>query len=187
VLKPGDLALAAAVLRKDRKATAEFVARFTDPVFRYLQSRLMPRIDLAEDLAHEVFITAWQGLESYSGAASLESWLIGIARHKVQDHYRAILRAHSGFDELDREPEDSTTQELDLSIDRGRAGERIRAILEQMPDAYRAVILWRYWEGVSTRDISERIGRTEKGAERLLARARQDFKRKWNDAGTQNT
>jgi RNA polymerase sigma-70 factor, ECF subfamily len=185
-LKPDDLALAAAVLRKDRKATAEFVARFTNPVFRYLQSRLLPRIDLAEDLAHEVFITAWENLGSYSGAAALESWLIGIARHKVQDHYRAILRAHAGLEDLEREPEDTSAVELDLSIDRGRADERVHTVLSEMPEHYRVAILWRYWEKENTREIADRIGRTEKAAERLLARAREDFKKRWKDAGTHN-
>ena len=55
-----DLTLVAAVLRKDRKATAEFVNRFADPLVGYLHSRLSPRNDLVEDMVQEVFLAAWE-------------------------------------------------------------------------------------------------------------------------------
>ena len=48
-----DSALVAAVLRKDRKATAEFVALYADDLYRYLRSRLAPVYDQVEELAHE--------------------------------------------------------------------------------------------------------------------------------------
>jgi len=47
-----DSALVAAVLRKDRKATAEFVALYADDLYRYLRSRLAPVYDQVEDLVH---------------------------------------------------------------------------------------------------------------------------------------
>jgi hypothetical protein len=53
-----DAALVAAVLRKDRKATAEFVARFADNVYAYVRALLAPRQDQIEDLVQEVFLSA---------------------------------------------------------------------------------------------------------------------------------
>jgi DNA-directed RNA polymerase specialized sigma24 family protein len=47
-----DSALVAAVLRKDRKATAEFVALYADDLYRYLRSRLAPVYDQVEDFVH---------------------------------------------------------------------------------------------------------------------------------------
>ena len=77
-------ALVAAVVRKDRKATAEFVARFADPVHAYVRLRLLPRTDLTDDLVQEVFLAALKGLPSFGGRSSLKVWLLGIARHKVE-------------------------------------------------------------------------------------------------------
>src|SRR5215831_9683016 len=54
-----DSELVAEVLRKDRKATAEFVARYTDPVYGYVRRRLIPRTDLVDDLVQEIFLAAW--------------------------------------------------------------------------------------------------------------------------------
>ena len=87
-----DQCLVAAIQRKDRKATAEFASRHADAIYRYVSARLLPRADRIDDLVQEVFLAAWENLSEYRGASSLESWLVGIARHKVEDYYRARLR-----------------------------------------------------------------------------------------------
>jgi len=59
---PGDQDLVAAVLAKDRKATAEFVARYADGIYGYVRARLAPRYEFVDDLVQEVFLAAWQSL-----------------------------------------------------------------------------------------------------------------------------
>src|SRR5712692_4082432 len=93
--------LLAAVLKKDRKATAEFVARYADPVYGYVSHRLAPRADLAEDLVQEVFLVALQKLDTFAGQSSVLGWLLGIARHKVEDLYRARLREPEPFSAIE--------------------------------------------------------------------------------------
>src|SRR5712692_7697746 len=84
--------LIAAVLRKDRKASAEFVARYADAVYSYVHFRLLPRTDLVDDLVQDIFLSAWESLSSFRGDSPVRSWLMGIARHRVEDHYRNRLR-----------------------------------------------------------------------------------------------
>ena len=99
--------LVAAVIRKDRKATAELVGRFADPVHAYVRHRLAPRADMVDDLVQDVFLAALKGLPSFAGRSSLRAWLLGIARHKVEDHYRVYLRRSettSDFDDLYEPP-----------------------------------------------------------------------------------
>ena len=86
-----------AVLKKDRKATAEFVSRYADPVYGYVSQRLAPRADLVEDVVQEVFLVALQKLDTFAGKSSVLGWLLGIARHKVEDLYRARLREPESF------------------------------------------------------------------------------------------
>ena len=90
-----------AVLKKDRKATAEFVSRYADPVYGYVSQRLAPRADLVEDLVQEVFLVALQKLDTFAGKSSVLGWLLGIARHKVEDLYRARLREPESFSEIE--------------------------------------------------------------------------------------
>src|SRR5260221_9423895 len=58
------------------------------------RSTLFPYTTLfrSEDLVHEVFLAAWEGLPGYQGSGPLRAWVLGIARHKVEDYYRARLR-----------------------------------------------------------------------------------------------
>ena len=174
-------ALLEAVLQKDRKAAAEFVSRFADPVFGYVSRRLTPRADLVEDVVQDVFLVALQKLDTFAGQSSVVGWLLGIARHKVEDVYRARLREPDPFpDDMDGLNAGRAIEpDLDELIDAARAEEKTRRILDQLPAAYSAALLWRYWEKRSTREMAELTGQTEKAIERLLARARTYFKRLW--------
>ena len=175
-----DRDLVADVLRKDRKATAEFVARYADHVYSYIRRRLIPRADLVEDLVQEVFLAAWENLEKFRGESALRTWLLGIARHKVGDHYRKRLRElQLAEEEESLESEPVSNHDLEEVIAERRAGELTREVLSILPEAYSVVLLWRYWENRSVRDIAVQTGRTEKAIERLLARARQQFKKRW--------
>jgi RNA polymerase sigma factor (sigma-70 family) len=87
-----DAQLIAAVLRKDRKATAEFVARCSDWLYPFVWRRLSPCTDMVQDLMQEILISARQSLSNYRGEADLRAWILGIARHKVDDYYRRRIR-----------------------------------------------------------------------------------------------
>ena len=171
--------LIAAVLQKDRKAAAEFVDRYADPVYGYVSRRLAPKADLVEDVVQEVFLIALQKLDTFTGQSSLVGWLIGIARHKVEDFYRSQLRAPDGFPDDVADAISSGAPHLDDVIDAARAQSKTRRILEQLPVAYRTALLWRYWEKRSSKEMAASTGKTEKAIERLLARARASFKRLW--------
>src|SRR5213596_1252573 len=116
-------ALLAAVLAKDRKAAAEFVARYADAVYAYVSRRLAPRTDLVEDVIQDVFLVALQKLATFAGQSSVIGWLLGIARHKVEDFYRAQLREPDPLPDDGEVPSVGTTVTpgLDELIDAARA------------------------------------------------------------------
>jgi RNA polymerase sigma factor (sigma-70 family) len=78
-------------------------------------------------------------------------------------------------------PASVAQQDLDEVIDRHRAQDKTQRILSRLPEPYSLILLWRYWEKRSLREIAQQTGRSEKAVERLLARAREQFKRKWNE------
>lgn len=171
--------LIAAVLRRDRKATAELVSRYADAIYAYVRHRLAPRADIVEDVVQEVFLAALDSLTSFRGESVLRSWLLGIARHKVEGYYREQLRTPEPLgDGEDAEPI-AEAPLVDDVIDRERMEARMHRILQQLPEPYSLVLLWRYWEGRSAREMAAATGRTEKAVERLLARARTRFRELW--------
>jgi len=173
--------LIASVLRKDRKAAARLVAGHIDAVYAYTRHRLAPHTEPVDDVVQDVFLSALHGLATFQGQSSLRTWLIGIARHKVDDIYRQRLRLPEAIDDPDLIEEASplATLPLEEQIDATRSREKVRTVLAQMPERYGLMLLWRYWEQRSTRDMAAAIGTTEKSVERTLARARARFKELW--------
>src|SRR5262249_36941314 len=151
-----DVELAAAVLRKDRKATAEFVALHADAIYAYVRHRLIPRFDSVDDVVQEVFVAAWDNLGNFRGESSLRAWLLSIAKHKVEDYYRRRIRQSEVLASLDMDQLEvpfayEHSEEL---IDKGRVEDKIRAILTTLPESYSLILLWRYWEKRSAREIA---------------------------------
>lgn len=169
-----DLGLVAALLRRDRKAAAEFVQAHSDAIYRYIRFRLQPRLDAVDDLVQEVFLTAWRSLDRYEGQAPLRAWMLGIARHKVQDHYRRVLNSVPFPDDAE-DPRDA----VDFMLIAEQSGQRVEEVLAKLSEDYRTVLLWRYWDKRSGEDIALELGRSPKAVERLLARAREKFKHEW--------
>ena len=178
-----DRQLVDAVLRKDRKATAEFVSAHADAIYSYVRRRLVPRADLVDDLVQEVFLAAWETLDRFRSEAPLRAWLLGIARHKVENYYRSRLRAPGGdLDEQEPAAAASGAEEsLNELLDQRNREARARQVLASLPEACALVLLWRYWELRSAREIAAATGKTEKAVERMLARAREQFRRRWTN------
>jgi RNA polymerase sigma-70 factor, ECF subfamily len=150
-------------------------------VYAYTRHRLTPRADLVDDVVQDVFLAALNGLAAFQGQSSLRTWLIAIARHKIEDLYRQQLRSSVAFDDLDVVDERSLSEltSLDEQIDTARVRAKARDVLARMPERYGLILLWRYWEQRSTREMALAIGTTEKSVERTLARARTRFKELW--------
>jgi RNA polymerase sigma-70 factor (ECF subfamily) len=171
-----DKALADAVRRRDRKATAALVDEHADTLYAYIAARVHPNLIDADDLTQDVFLAAWQSIGNYRGSSSLKAWLLGIARHKVEDYYRA--RVHV-VDIEDAEFVPAADVHLDAALDGDRLRKRTEAALDRLPEHYRLLLKWRYWDQKRTAEIASALGRTEKSVERMLARAREQFRSEW--------
>jgi RNA polymerase sigma-70 factor (ECF subfamily) len=60
---------------------------YGDYLFRYALVRLRSR-ESAEDTVQETFLAALKGKEKFRGEASEKTWLVGILKHKIIDHFR---------------------------------------------------------------------------------------------------
>lgn len=62
-----------------------------DYLFKYAVFRLRDRA-LAEDIVQETLLAALQAYGSFMGRGSERTWLVGILKHKVIDHFRRASR-----------------------------------------------------------------------------------------------
>lgn len=82
------------VLAGNAAEFSRLVREFGLPVRSFIHARVRNAAD-AEDLAQESFIAAFRGLAKFDTSQSFEAWLIGIARHRVLGHFRAIERRNN--------------------------------------------------------------------------------------------
>ena len=47
---------------------------------------------LSQDLVQDSLLVAWKSWDNYQGGSSIQTWLIGILRHKILDHHRFSAR-----------------------------------------------------------------------------------------------
>ncbi|GAB4369250.1 MAG: sigma-70 family RNA polymerase sigma factor [Deltaproteobacteria bacterium] len=73
---------------------SDWVDRYGDYLFRYAMPRVRDRSS-AEDLVQETFLAALKSRGSFSGKSSEATWLVGILKHKIADHFRRQSREGS--------------------------------------------------------------------------------------------
>jgi RNA polymerase sigma-70 factor (ECF subfamily) len=64
-----------------------WVDRYGDALFHFALARVKNR-EIAEDLVQETFLAAVKSQDRFKGRSSEKTWLFGILKHKVIDHYR---------------------------------------------------------------------------------------------------
>lgn len=70
---------------------ARWVEEHGDILYRFTLGRVRDPI-LAEDLVQDTFLAALKGRDSFSGRSSERTWLVGILKHKIIDHFRKAKR-----------------------------------------------------------------------------------------------
>jgi RNA polymerase sigma-70 factor, ECF subfamily len=140
-------------------------------VYGYLLARCGDT-GLAEDLTAESFLAAVRAVRLPGAPDPSIPWLIGVARHKLADHWRRAEREHRGLRLLAGEPA-PVEDPWDALVDQIRA----REVLDQLGPHHRAALTLRYLDGLPVPEVALLLGRTRHATEALLVRARTAFRR----------
>ncbi len=139
-------------------------------VYGYLASRC-GSASVAEDLTSETFLAAVDAVQRGAVPDLTVAWLIGVARHKLVDHWRRREREQRKLAAVEHEPE-VDEDPWDVRLDRLRAHET----LDRLGAHHRGALVLRYLDGLPVRQVAECLGRTEGATEVLLVRARKAFR-----------
>lgn len=162
--------------RHDRAAFAELYVQHREPVFRYLRARCASDDDALE-LTATTFERALQAMPRYSTrGGGVVAWLLRIARNAAVDHERRrrpLLFVSSPPERLSLEP---TPEEAAIGAEERRV---LRALIARLPPVQRDALALRFGAGMTARETSLVIGKSEEATQKLLARAigrlREDF------------
>ena len=138
----------------DRNAFSELVRIHAQGVFNVVY-RMCGDALLAEDAAQETFIRAWQSISSYRPQTPLRNWLYRIAFNAAMDMLRKEKRilpnAIEDMQLTDGQPE------LESLVSQQERTQLVQKAILSLPDASRAVLVLREYEGMSYQDISSTL------------------------------
>jgi len=144
-----------------RELTRALVERHGRPLRQYLRA-CTGSLELAEDLAQEVYLRVLRGAERYEDRERERAWLFRIARNAVTDYRRRVATRPVTTARL-AEPAQSPQQSLSVEL---------RHALSSLSDFEREAFLMAELGGLSYAEISAALGSTVPAVRSSLYRAR---------------
>ncbi len=138
-------------------------------VYGYLLHRCR-NSTVAEDLTAETFMAAVESIRRASVAEVTTGWLIGIARHKLVDHWRRLERDARNLRAIDTPPDEDDPWDAELDAFAARD------TLERLGAHHRSALTLRYVDDLAVAEVAAVLDRTVHATEALLVRARRAFR-----------
>lgn len=144
-------------------------------VYGYLLSRC-GQASTAEDLTAETFLAAVDAVRRPASTGVSVPWLIGVARHKLVDHWRRQARERRDLQVIGGFAEDRVDP-WDGYLDSAH----VRDTLDRLGAHHRTALTLRYLDGLPVPEVAALLERTLHATEALLVRARTAFRRAYRD------
>ena len=144
-----------------------------------IAAAILRDVQLGEDVAQEVFLSAWQGIGRLQNPQSFAPWIRQVTRNQARMAARARGRRRRRMAEDEQllasaaDPAPAAREQLVSAEER----ETLAAVLDDLPDDAREIVTLYYREGRSTRQVAELLGLGEDAVKKRLERARAAIRR----------
>jgi RNA polymerase sigma-70 factor (ECF subfamily) len=144
-------------------------------IYRFVLVKVGRRED-AEDITHQVFMSAWQKINTYRHLGHpFSSWLYQIARNQVVDHYRA-KKNETSLEKMDPEyfvmP---AVAMVDLSVK--LEIEKVRTAITKLKPEYQDIVILRFIEDLPLKEVAHTLEKTEGAVKLMQHRAIKELKK----------
>ncbi|OLB55679.1 MAG: RNA polymerase sigma factor SigZ [Ktedonobacter sp. 13_2_20CM_2_56_8] len=144
---------------------------FHTPLQQFIRRRVSDEAT-AEDVLQDVFLKIHLHGEGLKDVKKLESWIYQITRNAIIDSYRGsrpttTLEAAEVLDLPEELPDDDVVSELLPCV---------RAMVRSLPELDRQALVLTEYQGLTQKELSERLGLSFSGAKSRVQRAREKLK-----------
>ena len=131
----------------------------------------------AEDLLQDVFLKIHQHVETLKDVKKLESWIYKLTRNAIIDYYRSIRHTTSlDVPEALQLPEDLPDEDVVSEL-----FPSVRAMVMSLPAQDRQALILTEYQGLTQKELAERLGLSVSGAKSRVQRARAKLKQQLLD------
>lgn len=167
-----DAELVAHILAGSRPHFELLYEAYFPRVYRFALKRLGDSAE-AEDVAQEVFFTAFRVLDSYQGTAPLLVWMFGITRNVVNRRFRKKRPPTESLDAPEAREIAGAHASVDRSVDARRMLELCeQAIEKELTPLQRRIFHLKHLRRQSVRTIARALGKSEDAVKANLYRMR---------------
>jgi len=133
----------------------------------------------AKDAMQDIFIKIFMNISNFGERSKFSTWVYSITYNYCIDWIRKQKRNKSIFsDEMEKAPdqidevEDATLLEMEVS--------RLKKVLEEIPPGDKAILLMKYQDGMSIKEIAEILSKTDSAVKMKIKRAKHKAKERYN-------
>jgi RNA polymerase sigma factor (sigma-70 family) len=181
----------------DDRELVEAVRSGDDSAFEELYRRYHPRIAAyvrrkvrdparAEDLAQDAFFSALRRMRATDSDIAFKPWIFEIARNATIDHWRRSNRAEEVSVEAEELRQSDRVRLVGSAgpdsalVDKERL-DHLRGAFDELSDVHTRILVMRELEGLSYREIAERLDLSRSSVESALFRARRRLESEYAD------
>ena len=176
-------------MAQEKTDSSRWVERYGDSMYHYTLVRVRDG-SIAEDIVQTALIAGLKAQESFAGRSSEKSWLFGILKHKIMDHFREIKKT-GAFDPLPEDAPDPGYYDAtghwrnhprDWKIDPEKAAENkqlsaaLAHCLDGLPDRFRRLFVLKEIEGLDSAEICNEFNIKPTNLWVMLHRARNQLR-----------
>ena len=157
-----DQQLVAQYLEGNEAVLTQLVERHKSKIYTAILMFVKDRY-LAEDIFQDTFIKVIDTLRSgkYKEEGKFLPWVMRIAHNLCIDHYRKVKRVPTITNSEDYDIFDVlnfTTENAEESMIRKETKQKVRDLLDQLPDEQKEVVILRHYAGLSFKEIAQLTG-----------------------------
>ncbi len=171
----GEEKLIKSAIKGQASAFGSLYDYYQPAIYRFVLIKVGRREE-AEDLTHEVFMSAWKNVEAYKNLGfPFSSWLYKIARNEVADYYRT----KKGEVSLENVDPKYFVAPASAQIDLGEKMEmeKVRLAVSRLKPEYQDIIIMRFVEDISLKETAAALEKSEGAVKLLQHRAIKELKK----------
>jgi len=172
----GDDKLIEGLNKSDRTAFEHLYEKYVKMVYGFLLSVLNDK-HVAEDLTQWCFMQLWEHRKGISSDRNLPAWLYVTARNAAYKELRRQLTAARYVDHASISKDTSDTIPT-LNSEMKVIFDELSAATENLPDARKRIFIMKTVEGLSVKEIAQKLNISPKTVETQIARAKAFLRQK---------
>ncbi len=157
------------------------VQHYEEKLSRYIRRLTHLDIETIEDLLQEVFLKVYKNLNDYDSDFSFNSWIYRIAHNEAISHFRKMdkrpktvqIDNEEGVNFLNILPDDISLRDDYVQKE---LAQKVRKLIDQLPEKYRAVLILKFMEEKSYDEISDILQIPSGTVATLIYRAKNQFR-----------